>query len=650
MANPAYHIYYGKYPDKCTQEIPSAHIKSLDGLQYRIEPGKPGEPKMDGVSFVLQNLASDGSERYPRSWFDSNSRSEAEGASVAHQLFFKITWLDKHFIGLLDEYSYSTYRQEVTVKLKSMLSLIGDSKKRIFKPFEFTGCKLSDKTKNDDFNLENLPKGTDLEDNSLIDESLSFSAIFQTEKIHIEGDFPNITLNPEPNFTDHPYIKHRKLNEKLHNGTIDLVTDPKGGTSWSDRRLAFIKIGEITLLTWLIEYISWYSSGERQIRFDYGLQINHAANGNYTGNDDTVLERAHFFADQKGTQLQTGQQYDVTILDYDIESNEPHIMMKKWGPFADDPPKIMNGYEIELSTADWPYTYTIRNSFTGVTDTLSTLDLLFNQHLFENYYEGSSDLFDYDNISDKRRYAFWPDIALYGWAESDLGALLVNLATQLNGYLFYDEIGKINLQDRLLHNDYLPGSLPPEAFEVDLGDIKPLGFDSSQKGFESYSIKVKDRIPIDNLQSDKERTEIIDSGGWRDKPSLRNTDLTVKNYRTDDLGVPNQGDDIITKIFRYSPDDPKFDTIGSPPADLDYYLPTPEWQAQQFAKSYQYPVEIWQIQWDMTTYPNAAIGGYFYVSWPDETDARVYFIREITHDPEHLLHKIKAQEVGVYSG
>src|SRR5699024_3078473 len=109
MATPTYRILYGKYPDKLTNEIPNGHIMDMSGLQFRMEPGKPGEPKVDEVSFTLKNLDHAGAEIYPRSWFENAARSAAEGASVPLQLFFRIEMPDygaHGFTGVLRKKSY----------------------------------------------------------------------------------------------------------------------------------------------------------------------------------------------------------------------------------------------------------------------------------------------------------------------------------------------------------------------------------------------------------------------------------------------------------------------------------------------------------------------------------------------------------------
>lgn len=636
MADPSYRIYYGKYPDLLTGQIPTEHIRSCDGLTFRIEPGKPAEPKVDKVSFTLDNLDHTGAERYGRAWFEANARSQAEGAVVPEQLFFRIELFGpgaKGFTGIVGKKSYAPWRETVTITLKDPRELIAKGDVYMLKAFTFEGCTLQEKRQGPAPEY-GLPAGKDLEGHSLTDERLTFfylgPRVSSYSQLHL----------------DHPYWEHRNLAPVIANTDASDV----GRIIWSDTRSVWIKIGENTILTRITEYLVPLFTGWGDIEFtlSLGMSVFHCHNGNYEHNNKVVLERGRFFADAEGTDLQTGQEYAITIYDYNHGYSDDILLDKPLYFDGQDTFSFFNGYLIFENSNVPPTIYVIDSSSREFFDTLEVYTNAVEEKLYGKFYANPAgvDLFDLDRTPALNMYrlAFWADLMLYGWLGKRPAEILVNLAMQTGCYLYYNEQGKIVFHDRLYHASALPAQLPDGAFEVELEDIRPIGPHEEDYGFDSYQIEYADRIEINNVESEQRRTRHIGRDGVRSVPALRSTSLTIENYRTSDLGVPAKNDPVPQRVLRYSPSDPRRTDV----ALLPLFLPTPEIQAQRFAASWSYPEELWNIEWDLPRYPQAGIGGYFWVDWGDEK--RVYLIRKITHDPDRMSCRIEAQKVGVWNG
>lgn len=650
MMEPVYRIYYGKYPDALDKEIPNEQISDVQGLQFRIEPGKPAEPKIDEVDFELKNLDHQGNEIYPDSWFEQESLSVEDGAVAPLQLFFRVEMTDfnnRGFTGVVSKKSYGKWRETVTVTIKDPRSLISESNTYMLKPFSFNQKELLEKGETQDTTAgfpDFWDTGFDLEGTEVTDEYLQFNVLKSpTAESWSEVEF------------EHDYPHHRNLHEVMHDNPPDYGTQLLENDTGNDRinatdtfRSTYVQIGENTILTRVFESVVAYirvlerdGDGiptETEQWAVLQMWVVHAKNGNYTTeSEDTVLERGRFFEDDKGTDLVVNQKYSVTIYDYRYDDND--VLLDQPPNFDDGDMTYTNGYAIELNAAGDEYD--ISNSF-GAFNVLDVTITAFEDHLYLGYYDGDTvDLFELSKIPDDHGWAYWADLMLFGWLDTEPTDILINLAMQLNCYLYFNEDGQIVFHDRLYHEDYLPDDLPPEAFEVQLQDIDPIGDQEDTYGFDSYKVEYSDRIPINNVESDYSRKQYVGAEGLRNRPALRSSDLTIEVYRSDDLGVPTLNDPVEQLVFRYSPDSEEF--VGS----LNDFIPTPEIQAQNFAKSWNYPVSLWPIKLDLNKYPASGIGKYFWVTRDGEN--QVYFIRDITYKQNWSV-QIEAQKVGTWNG
>jgi len=211
--------------------------------------------------------------------------------------------------------------------------------------------------------------------------------------------------------------------------------------------------------------------------------------------------------------------------------------------------------------------------------------------------------------------------------------------------LFINKDGKIAFQDRLLHEQHLPGSLPPAAFEIKLEDINPKGYNDDARGFESYKIEYQDRLSINNQDTGSTFTKHVSKDGVESKAALRNNSLTIGNYRTSNLGVPSNNDHPDLPLFRRSPEDSNWPDGTT---TINDFIPDPVTIAQKFAASFSYPSRIWPIEISMAKYALTKPGGYCWVQQNGVNE--VYFIREFHPDPDAMTIGLKLQYVGAYSG
>ena len=660
----SYTIHYGKYLDELTNEIPVEHIVSCDGLTYEIEPGKPGEPKVNEIRFTLANLEHDGTQRYDTTFFENNSRSQAEGGILPLQIFFKVTVTISGavFTGIMNGRSYGKWDETVDITIQDIRGSITESKLRFFKPITLQNAYLLDK--DDQGSADNpLNPGIDLNGDSFGHEMLTFQLHQEQDENQNPYREPTEPADITPDYLSLYNNVFGPYSFDISKPSAPAVGDTNSNTSVDDKTFnCFVQIGDNTLLTKLRVYLKktfeyeivGSPSGDQHYlrkRVDFDLFVWHMKNSNYSYQGRTILERGRFFEKGSGNDLSKQTSYNVTVLGFDHGFNDDIVIqelnMPAWdfiggAPYNDDGSNI----NIRNSALDKDPYFNPGVQDGDVIDLLGNTIYYLDKSLFAHFYNNASnaDNFEASKAPSNGRYAFWADILMFGWLNQEVTEILVNLATQLNCYLFYNEAGKVALQDRLLYESYLPGSLPPNAFEVDLADIQPLGSKSDQDGFNSYDIEYSDRIEINNVASDETVKVPVDKNGIRNTASNRSTNYNVKNYRTSDLGVPALNDPVGQLRYRYSPDDPNFGISG---VSLSDFIPKPVHQAQQFARSWSYPVITWRIQWDIHRYPDAGIGQYFYVNWGNTN--KVYFIRQITHDPDQMLHKLEVQEIGVYS-
>lgn len=637
MAQPEYRIYYGKYRDELNSEIPNSDIVSCGDLSFKIEPGKPAEPTIDGLSFTLKNLDHNGNELYGDDWVENNRRTQAEGANRTNEIIFRVelTTLNKSIVGVVSKIEYGNWRETVTISIDSLLGIVSKYPVPMLKKIKLENCELVGRFNHD---------GTDLDGNPINFQSLRFMI----------WDVP---FDPEP-LSDYGIPDLEVLNHFFSDGG-DLASPNPGAENFESTGEinSFVKIEDNTFLTTINVFKTKSRDSDGRYNNYVDMFVYHIDN-DIEGN---VLERGKYFAGDSGEELQVNERYNIELLEVDRGYTENVVLddddlpfRKFFGgvPVIDQGEGTENGIPIEdfviqdEEYADDPY---FNPGISNDGDVLNifgnTLHWL-NDKIYSRFYNNFSgqDIFDISKTPNNKQYVFWGDLKMFGWEENKLGDIFVNLGMQMNCYVYGKEDSSIAFHHRLYHEDYLPDSLPPNSFEVDIGDINPRGHAYNQESFETYEIAFGDVIEINNVVSDDEFEAVINDEGITNNAALNSSSLEVNTYRTFDLGVPHYGETTVMPKLRRSPLNPNFALS----LDLDDFIPTAVEQATNFAKSWIYPETIWKISWDMDKYPNTAIGAYFWVTHRGKN--RVYFIREITYNVDGYTYKITAQEVGEYNG
>lgn len=650
--NPVYRIYYGQYPDLCTIEIPNDHIREVDTLSFRIEPGKPAEPVTDDVSFTLENLDHDGSQRYPSSWFDDNSRTEENGATYPNQLFFRIvnTTHGISYVGMYKGKKNGAWDETVIVRLKSLLSFVVDGNSTFLKKLTFPNASITSHPNSPwvSINEDTISDGEDLESNEInfsllaIDSGTGLAKTPVTGSSDAEKRASIVNSEAFSNFLNRneDFLSHYNLFDESN-----FVSSVAEGITYllNEVRPIFVKIGEMVILSRVRVAIKEFITNVSGLQYSclISIHVTHANNGNIEDNDVVHLERGRFFSDKKGTNYSTGDAIELTLYDVDLGYDVNVLVAKSSFPPLKDY-QWVHGVICELSAT----TLILQNYAIAyiniINESLSAIaGSLFNAMFSEEV--SISDIFDTSWIGGNQE-VFLADILQYAWLSEDVGEVLVALAMQTNSYLFVNELGKIVFQNRLMHEDYLPGSLPPDTLYIAPEHIEPLGGEDDTNGFDSYKIVFEDRIEINNVESGTSYTSFVSKDGTLSKPKLRNSSIEVNNYRTSDLGIPGSNDHPDLPVFRYSPDHASFPGTKT----MADFITDPVTQAQNFAKSFSYPTIIWNIRISMAYYTTAKIGRYFWTV-KDGTQ-KCYLIKQIHFDQDGYMIKIQAQYVGEYSG
>lgn len=635
MDEPTYRIFYGQYLDHLDTEIPTAHIIDVSGISLRIDPGLPGEPKADTMSFVLANLSPDtGVERYDDAWFDAESRSAEDGATMPLQLFFRVelgSIPEIGFTGIVKSKSYASRRESVTVVIASPLEFISKSTARVYGRFDLGSLEVSTITAG--------PDGKDLDNVDIDTDSIRFPLAYLRRR----------SVDP------HVPIGNAFINHLGFADTDDLPASAGTHTIVANRNF-WIRIGETTMLTQASVTVFRSIVADGIFPWDiHGytvfLNVLHADNGNYAAGDKTVLERGRYFADDKGTQLSAGDMVDVIVFDHDITGDDPNILLKG-SKIHSTPAKFIHGAMANLSASPFEIIGSAPDGTPAQPwmqgdyfDVFAKTVFLLNGNLLATYYDDPEDvvLIESAKAPTANRFVFWPDAIMYGWLDKAPADIIVNLAQQFNCYLFINEAGKIVFQDRLWHSAFLPDDLPTGAIQVLVRDIDPIGGFTEADGFDAYALSVRDRIEINNVEASKENRIQVDKDGLRTALALRTTSLELTNHRTGDLGVPNMDDPIAQHVFRFSPDSPSFPVGG---VDLDDFIPTAIQVATRFAQSWTYPVRMWSISLDLNRYPGLRLGGYIWIQ--TGTDKVVWLIRSI-HYRSNLRAAMEIQRIGVWN-
>jgi hypothetical protein len=639
--DPKYRIYYGKYPDTCTNEIPNTHIRSVNFPSYRIEPGKPGEPKIDSYSFVLENFNQDGSERYDTAWFETNSRSSAEGATIPFQLFFRIIVADTNidYVGVMDRKKPGRWNETVEVSVKHILTMALAGNKRMLGNFSIKASLYAIDTQP----IGTIEGGYDLEnvaiDFEMLDFTLNRLLLRDLDEENFETD-----LRSNSNFLsfiNNDWFVH--LGKNVASDFGNFSSYGQTNTLYNETRPCFVKIDDQVILTKVVFKIleKLFETSTTDYICYATAEIWHAANSVIDEDNVIVLPRGRFYSDSKGTDFAVKDSFEITFLDTNLGNDADIIVQNDHSLFVTD--QWIHGVEYE-EVSNYLNLKNASSNISVVNIVEETAKALV-ENLFDDLFSGSlslSSIFDIDGTG-KGKHVFFADIMQYGWMNDSIGEVLVDLAMQTNSYLFVNEAGKIVFQDRLKHDSTLPDALPSGAFELQLSDINPLGTIDDSRGFESYEIAFKDRLEINNQELSTSYKKFVDQDGEVANASLRNSKVTIGNYRTSDLGVPGNNDHPNMPVFRYSPDHASFPLV----LDLEDFIPDPVTQAQRFAASFSYPVRIWDVEISMAKYSQPGIGKYCWVS--ENGVNNVYLIKELHPNPDRMIWGLKLQYVGVYT-
>jgi len=432
---PVYRIYHGQYPDACTTEIQNEHIRSLTLPSYRIEPGKPGEPKLQGASFVLDNLNYDGNQRYSSSWFEANSRTVANGATIPWQIFFRISvpTLSLEFIGVLERKTPGTHHEIVTVSLRHLLVQVLSGNQKMLGSFSFSQLKNYSGS-GTQYDNTVLTDGIDLASNAITAERLTFFAVTSNGAVNAtsESEVKNHPIIQE--VINHEFLIHLNLNDiNTWNITFDLVER----VQFEALRPVFVKIGETILFTVIEVFRSSFASTDGVDSYNlgvaWGFHIWHASNANINTDELKVLQRGRFFKDSDGTDFATDDLIDIEIYDFN---------------FGYDADVVAGASDISLLGTSFihgvPYTVSQQQGvdfeLSGAQNEVSHLDILtltvslISKNILDPFYLNTvtdPDIFDLDNAGGTR-FVFFSDILQYGWLNDNIGALLADLATQTN--------------------------------------------------------------------------------------------------------------------------------------------------------------------------------------------------------------------------
>lgn len=661
MPGPAYElieIYHGKYLDDITNKIPAAHIdpdKNGD-ISKAIEPGKPNFPAPDSVRITLENLDAEGNERYDFAWFDSNSRTQAEGAQSPYEMFLQIkVWGSVVFTGVYKSRSYGIDREQVTVQLKDVTYLIQNDQRWMLKPYILDEALLQFKYATG--NSENeLSDAYDLEGNSIDHEKLAFQLYQQINSTQAVDTEPANPAAPNPLYdslyehlfgTAYAFQATEPAAPSVGDTNSNVVTD-------SADYYTFVQISDNTILTRVqVDFVHTFEyeiqgspSGDQHYkrkRIDYDLWLWHADNGNYTENGKTVLERGRFFEDDAGTNLSTGNTYRLTLW----EPNHGHDddILINLTDFQGGPiPGFIHGalYEDDGTRLDLVQGASGYDSFDVILLTQTAIE-----REYSHYFTGNADLFDISKAAGKHRRCFWADVLMTGWLgekQKKIADIIVAAARQCNNYLYTTPDGKIAFHDRTWWKSYTDSNqLPAGSISLDDYPYQYHKGEVEDGGYESFSIEYPvDIIEINNVEQDAKEQLSVDNAGIRTKQSLRDKELSISNYRAriSDLGVPNERFKGLRKVFRYSPGDASY----APAHALDDFVNDAIAQAVEFAESLTWPTRYIYPQLSTIDFPGLELGSYMHKQTSNAGEYEVYLVTRINYTPD-LWKKCELQHL-----
>lgn len=257
-------IYYGKFFDQITTKIPTNDIlyTGSGSIGRSLEPGLPNLPTSESFSFTLNNLNEDESEKYPMSFWLSESRTEAEGATQILQIYFKVAVNGiTQFVGILKDVKYVQWNAQCRISLGDISELLRAGGGRMLKSFSVEGLS-PESIDAPSIGNNTLPTLRDLDGNVIPHEAMTFllgaSAWSSTQvpqpKLDIIVDDPDATVTAK-----------RDFEFAFHLGWDDLdyifsVSLNNGSVLAESIRPVWVQIDEITVFTrvrfWVIQIMN----------------------------------------------------------------------------------------------------------------------------------------------------------------------------------------------------------------------------------------------------------------------------------------------------------------------------------------------------------------------------------------------------------
>lgn len=575
-------IEYGKYINNLPNEFDSTHIVMADSatINRRVEAGDVNFPTSETFTFALANLAPDGSERYPLSFWEGIARTAGEGATQPLQIYFLISVDADHatdatqFRGMLKSLKYSKDSAKAIVEVGDILEIARETDESLLASFEFETNLIAAHDPGEGRN--DLEIAHDLDGNDLPHRALSFlieNKYSTDEYADLDSEFAAHLGLETPDFTN-PYT--------------------------STPRSAWVQIEDITLLT-RVQFIKKkgiYSSPSVYNRFHrLEMVVWHSYEDSVTvegtgSADDVVFVPRGQYLDRDGNTLDHapgGANVPVTMVVHepDLGNGTDALLELADTPLNNDfifgVPYTDQGTHIEITSATYSY-------FDVLDETTAILERLIAD-VHEDSGVPSLDFVDTTKVT-KYRKAFWADIHMFGWLENNLTEALVGCARQVAGYMYTDRFGNVVIQSRSHETDILNAGAP-EATLVQNSEWESLDGIKYDNGFRTYTAEIpQDVLEINNVATENKITIISDENGAASKPALRNKKVELQNFRIFDLGVPHQTDAIGFAPLRYSPDDASWPN----PETLEDFLPTARTQLNLIAAALPWPIAITRIK------------------------------------------------------
>lgn len=248
-------------------------------------------------------------------------------------------------------------------------------------------------------------------------------------------------------------------------------------------------------------------------------------------------------------------------------------------------------------------------------DVITTLAKSINRFVSRKFaLDNNVNIFNLSTIGGaENRKAFISDVAMYDWLDTNIEDAIVNSARQINCFIFLDESGKISYKKRNLYERFLPDNKMIPSFlstTVDIEDFSIASGDSISVNADSYSIEFSDILEANNLSSEKTVSLTVDKSGIVQQTTSKTRDLAISNYRTSDLGIPNDRSNLdqVSSLDIKGKNNQKrfrFSIFSNDNINPNNFLNTPVRQAVNFIQSQKEFAKTFSINLDILKNPGA---------------------------------------------